>query len=212
MAQALIFGDLTADEVAQRAVSVGYAAKGGKSRGEAVVPARRVVPRLPPAAARRAAKAQHRRQNRRRSHRPLQPLTVRSTGYLMLATSLPTEVPAGDALEAYRLRRHVELAFKRLKSLLGPGRLPAKNEALARRWLLGRPITALLIEGTSRPLLRFPRSRRRWADAAPCFGASPRRCGTPCSPPSAACWVSKRSSGQPASWPAAAPNDAADVA
>ena len=64
-----IFGDLAIGEVAERAVSVDYSGKGGKSRGEAVFPARLVVLRLSPEAAARAAKAQHRRQNRCRSAR-----------------------------------------------------------------------------------------------------------------------------------------------
>jgi IS4 transposase len=148
-----IFGELAVGEVAERAVSVDYSGKGGRSRGGAVFPARLIVLRLAPEAAARAAKAQHRRQNRCRSHRPLQPLTVRATGYLMLVTSLPAEVSAAEVLEAYRLRWQVELAFKRLKTLLGLGRLPAKGEALARSWLLAHLIVALLIEDTSRQLL-----------------------------------------------------------
>ena len=80
MAWERIFGDLATGEVAERAVSVDYAGKGGKSRGEAVFPARLVVLRLSPAAATRAARAQHHRQNRCRAHHSLQPLTVRSTG------------------------------------------------------------------------------------------------------------------------------------
>ena len=148
-----IFGELAVGEVAERAVSVDYSGKGGRSRGGAVFPARLIILRLAPEAAARAAKAQHRRQNRCRSHRPLQPLTVRATGYLMLVTSLPAEVSAAEVLEAYRLRWQVELAFKRLKTLLGLGRLPAKGEALARSWLLAHLIVALLIEDTSRQLL-----------------------------------------------------------
>ena len=160
-----IFGSLAVGEVAERAVSVDYSGKGGRSRGDAVFPARLLVLRLAPEAAARAAKAQHRRQNRCRSHRPPQPLTVRATGYLMLVTSLPAEVSAAEVLEAYRLRWQVELAFKRLKTVLGLGRLPAKGEALARSWLLAHLIVALLIEDTSRQLL----------DALP-PPAAPRRC------------------------------------
>src|SRR5215217_5260610 len=156
-----LFGDLEIGQVAERAVSVDYSGKGGKSRGAAVFPARLIVLHLAPEAAARAAKAQHRRQNRCRSHRPLQPLTVRATGYLMLVTSLPAAVPAAEVLEAYRLRWQVELAFKRLKTLLGLGRRPAKGEALARSWLLAHLILALLIEDTSRTLLDLP----PWADA-----------------------------------------------
>jgi hypothetical protein len=156
-----IFGELAVGEVAERAVSVDYSGKGGKSRGDAVFPARLIVLRLAPETAARAAKAQHRRQNRCRSHRPLQPLTVQATGYLMLVTSLPAAVPASEVLEAYRLRWQVELAFKRLKSLLGLDRLPAKSAALARSWLLAHLILALLIEDTARTLLDLP----PWADA-----------------------------------------------
>jgi Transposase DDE domain len=156
-----LFGDLEIGQVAERAVSVDYSGKGGKSRGAAVFPARLIVLRLAPEAAARAAKAQHRRQNRCRSHRPLQPLTVRATGYLMLVTSLPAAVPAAEVLEAYRLRWQVELAFKRLKSLLGLDRLPARSEPLARSWLLAHLILALLIEDTARTLLDLP----PWADA-----------------------------------------------
>ena len=160
-----LFGSLAVGEVAERAVSVDYSGKGCRSRGKAAFPARLIVLRLAPEAAARAAKAQHRRQNRCRSHRPLQPLTVRATGYLMLVTSLPSQVSAAEVLEAYRLRWQVELAFKRLKTLLGLGRLPAKGEALARSWLLAHLIVALLIEDTSRQLL----------DSRP-PPATPRRC------------------------------------
>jgi hypothetical protein len=156
-----LFGGLAVGEMAERAVSVDYSGKGGQSRGEAAFPARLVVLRLAPEAAARAAKAQHRRQNRCRSHRPLQPLTVQATGYLMLVTSLPATVSAAEVLEAYRLRWQVELAFKRLKSLLGFDRLPAKSAALARSWLLAHLILALLIEDTARKLLDIP----PWAGA-----------------------------------------------
>jgi hypothetical protein len=92
---------------------------------------------------------------------------VRATGYLMLVTSLPAAVPTSEVLEAYRLRWQVELAFKRLKTLLGLGRLPAKGEALARSWLLAHLILALLIEDTSRQLLD---------SLPPPPAAAPRRC------------------------------------
>ncbi len=158
-----VFGDPAIGEVAERAVSVDYSGRGGRSRGGAVFPARLVVLRLAPAAAAaRAAKAQRRKQqNRCRSHRPLQPLTVRATGYLRLVTSLPAEAPAAQVLAAYRLRRQVELAFKRLKSLLGLDRLPARSAALARSWLFAHLIAALLIEDTAGKLLDLP----PWADA-----------------------------------------------
>lgn len=144
--------------VIEQAVTLDYSGKGGKSRGKATFPARLIVLRLAPEAAARAAKALHRRQNRCRSHRPLQPLTAQATGYLMLVTSLPVAVPAAEVLALYRLRWQVELAFKRLKSLLHIGRLPAKGEALARSWLLAHLILALLIEEEAQDLLALPPS------------------------------------------------------
>jgi hypothetical protein len=95
-----IFASLSVGGVTERAVSVDYSGHGARFRGKAAFPVGLLLLRLAPAAAARAAKAQHRGQNRCRSHRPLQPLTVQATGYLMLVTSLPAEVPAADVLEA----------------------------------------------------------------------------------------------------------------
>jgi len=159
-----MFDPLAPGEVAERAVSVVHAGARGATRGEALFQARLIVLRLSPQAAARAAKALHRRQSRCRAGKALQALTVRATGYLMLLTSLPADVPAAEVLAAYRLRWQVELAFKRLKSLLGLDRLPAKSEPLARSWLLAHLILALLIDDASQDLL----------DPPPCGG-----CGIP---------------------------------
>ncbi len=48
----------------------------------------------------------------------------------------------------YRLRWQIELAFKRMKSLLHMDRLPAKNADLARVWLHANLLVALLAEDT----------------------------------------------------------------
>jgi hypothetical protein len=166
LAREPIFTSLAPGEVAERAVTVEHADQGGQGRGKPVFAARLIVLRLAPEAAERAAKALHRRQNRCRSHRPLQPLTVQATGYLMLVTSLPASVPAAEVLAMYRWRWQVELAFKRLKSLLGFDRLPAKGEALARTWLLAHLILALLIEDEAQDFLELPPSGVRDAVAA----------------------------------------------
>ncbi len=78
----------------------------------------------------------------------------------MVLTSLPETVPAAELLDACRLRWQVELAFKRLKSLLGLDRLPAKNRDLARSWLLAHLILARLIDDT----------RQEFLDATPSAG------------------------------------------
>ena len=49
-------------------------------------------------------------------------------------------------LEAYRLRWQVELAFKRMKSMIGFGHLPKKDPASARAWLHGKLFVSLLAE------------------------------------------------------------------
>jgi IS4 transposase len=49
-------------------------------------------------------------------------------------------------MEFYRGRWQVELAFKRLKSLLQMGQVPKKKAASAQAWMQGKILTALLIE------------------------------------------------------------------
>ena len=142
---------------ANRTPATGFAPLTGTG-DKVLFAARLIVLRLAPEAAARAAKAQHRNHSRRRAGKAMQPLTVRATGYLMLLTSLPPAVPAAEVLAAYRLRWQVELAFKRLKSVLGLDRLPAKSEALARSWLLAHLILALLIDDAARDLLDSPPS------------------------------------------------------
>jgi len=49
--------------------------------------------------------------------------------FLIIGTSLPAEdYPAEEVLAAYRLRWQIELAFKRLKSLLHTDKLPAHTD------------------------------------------------------------------------------------
>jgi len=147
-----LLGSPTAGGVAERAGAVDRSGEGRGSRGKAAFPARLVVLGLAPAAAARAARSQRRRQDRCRPRRPPQPPTVRATGHPMPVAPLPAAVPAPGVLEAYRLRRQVEPALKRLETLPGPGRPPARGEALARSRLPAHLIAALPIEGTSRRL------------------------------------------------------------
>jgi hypothetical protein len=55
----------------------------------------------------------------------------------------------------YRIRWQVELAFKRLKSLLGMGRLHNKNPESAKAWLYGKLLTACLVEALEAAATRF---------------------------------------------------------
>jgi hypothetical protein len=156
-----IFNTLAPGGVTERRVVVEKSGKGGKQRGRPLFEARLIVLRLSQGAAARAAKAVRRRRSRKQVRSPAQPLTLRSSGFLMLLTSLPDTVSAAEVLGAYRLRWQVELAFKRLKSLIGIDRLPAKSDGLARSWLLAHLILALLIGEAAREHL---------PDSPPCAG------------------------------------------
>lgn len=117
----------------------------GGDPGREPLPARLVVLKKPPEP---AAKARNRalRESQRGGHRN-DPSSLRAAGHLMLVTSLDRTRASPDELAAlYRLRWRIELAFKRLKSLLSLDRLPAKDEGLARTWILAHMIAALLIE------------------------------------------------------------------
>jgi Transposase DDE domain len=177
MAWEPVFESLAPGEVADRTVAVDYSGQGRRSRGKATFPARLIVLRLPPEAAERATAAVRRKHRRHYARHQLLPLTIQSAGYLMLLTSLPPTVPASEVLAAYRLRWQVELAFKRLKSLLGLDRLPAKGEALARSWLLAHLILALLIEDAAQDLLAVPPSAARDLRTPPSRLALARRAG-----------------------------------
>lgn len=66
--------------------------------------------------------------------------------YFVVWTTLPETFSALAVLELYRLRWQIELAFKRLKSILGLGHLPKKDPASARAWLHGKIFASLLVE------------------------------------------------------------------
>ena len=77
----------------------------------------------------------------------LQPSTFEMAEYIAVLTSLPvTECSTTSVLELYRARWQVELAFKRLKSLLQLGHVPKSNSESARAWLEAKMLTVLLIE------------------------------------------------------------------
>ncbi len=66
--------------------------------------------------------------------------------YFMVWTTLSAAFPAAAILDLYRLRWQIELAFKRMKSILGLGHLPKKDPLSAKAWLEGKLFTGLLIE------------------------------------------------------------------
>jgi hypothetical protein len=70
----------------------------------------------------------------------------KAAAYFALWTSLPETFSASATLDLYRLRWQIEVAFKRMKSILGLGHLPKKDPASARAWLHGKLFVSLLVE------------------------------------------------------------------
>jgi IS4 transposase len=103
--------------------------------------------------------AEHKRlhQHASRKQSKLDPRSLIAAQYLVLATSLPQTYPAEQILAVYRLRWQIELAFKRLKSLLHMDKLRTKTAAGTRCWLYAHLIVALLGDDLSQDVLEsFP--------------------------------------------------------
>ncbi len=77
----------------------------------------------------------------------LRPETLESCAYVFVLTTVPAErISAASLLEIYRGRWQVELAFKRLKSILNLSHLPKQDPQGARAWLHGKILVAFLVE------------------------------------------------------------------
>jgi hypothetical protein len=71
--------------------------------------------------------------------------TLIAAGFVILVTSLPQDEFSPDAiLKLYRMRWRIELAFKRLKSLIGLRAPPAKDPRIVKPWILAHLLIALL--------------------------------------------------------------------
>lgn len=96
-----------------------------------------------PATVRERARIRREAQQKRKR---VTPEALETAGYTFVFTSLPESVSAANVLELYRARWQVELAFKRLKSLLGLHRLKNQGPVAARAWITAKLLVALLIE------------------------------------------------------------------
>ena len=106
---------------------------------------RLIARRLPPEAADRNRR--HIRERASRKGRTVDKRTLEAAGYILLVSSLPAHHwAASELLALYRLRWQVELVFKRLKSILDLDHLRAKGPALAQVYLLGKALSALIID------------------------------------------------------------------
>jgi hypothetical protein len=106
----------------------------------------RLVALRKPAAAAAEARRKARRYAQREGHQ-LAAGTLAAADWVILITSLPrTTFAAADIFKLYRMRWRIELAFKRLKSLIGLRPPPARDPRLAKPWLLSHLLMILLVE------------------------------------------------------------------
>ena len=96
-------------------------------------------------AARKAARARCLKDNGKKG-RKVKHETLEAAEYVIVYTTLHHGFTGETVLEFYRSRWQVELAFKRLKSILGLGNLKKFDPEAARAWLHGKLLVAALIE------------------------------------------------------------------
>jgi hypothetical protein len=94
-----------------------------------------------------AAARRHARYERARKGGTVRPATLEFAAFVCVLTSLPQEVVStAQVLDLYRCRWQVELAFKRLKSLLAAGHLPKRDPPSCRAWMQAKVLIALLTD------------------------------------------------------------------
>ena len=76
----------------------------------------------------------------------MKPETLEAAGYIVVFTTLHRNVSPTTLLEMYRGRWQIELAFKRLKSIMGLGHLKKTDVDAAKAWIHGKLFVAFLIE------------------------------------------------------------------
>ena len=122
-------------------------------RDEPALALRLIVRRKTPEAA-QATQLTLRRAAVRRG-KTLDPRSLLAAEFMILATSLPRNGYSATAILAvYRLRWQIELAFKRLKSLLHIDRLPTWTERGSQSWLYAHLNLALLSDDLSQDFLK----------------------------------------------------------
>lgn len=111
----------------------------------APIPARLIIRRKPDAAAEQA-RVRAVRKAARQGY-AAQPRQIEAAAHFMVMTTLPNDTMAADAVCAlYRLRWQIELAFKRLKSLMGLDDIDAREPRLAKAAVCAKLILAILAE------------------------------------------------------------------
>lgn len=92
----------------------------------------------------------------KQGHKKIDPRTLEACDYFVVLTTAPVSLlSTEEGLEWYRFRWQIELAFKRLKSLLELDVLPAKDPPLARSILYTKLLAALILEELTSTFLAF---------------------------------------------------------
>ena len=106
---------------------------------------RLVAFRKPPEAA-EASRAKARRAAQREGN-VISEGTLAAAEWVILVTSLDAKAfPAARIGELYRARWRIEMAFKRLKSLIGLSAPPSEDPEIAKTWILAHLLMVLLLE------------------------------------------------------------------
>ncbi len=111
---------------------------------EQAIPGRLIAVRRSKSATEYARKKLMRRASRKQTH--LTQEELEAAQYFFVWTTLTTSWSRQQVLELYRCRWQIELAFKRMKSIMGLGHLPKKDPESCRAWLHGKLFTSLLVE------------------------------------------------------------------
>jgi hypothetical protein len=158
-------------------------------RTDPAVPGRLIVQRLPAAiaaTARDAVRTQHRKTAKKNAsgrRAALHPHTLIAAEYLILFTTVPAALASAAQIVAlYRFRWQIELAIKRLKSVLGLAHLTARHDDLCRAVLTAKLLLAVLVDDLCADAEAFSPSARRRRPArasAQRLSALPTGLGTP---------------------------------
>ena len=81
-----------------------------------------------------------------KKQKPVSAESLEAAQCFFLWTSLTASWSRFQVLELYRSRWQIELAFKRMKSIMGLGHLPKKDQESCRAWLHGKLFASLLVE------------------------------------------------------------------
>jgi hypothetical protein len=122
---------------------------------------RLVAARLPPEAA-EAARRRARRAAQKRGGTVSAEALIAAEWVVVVTSLSAEEFSTGDTLALYRLRWRVELAFKRLKSIIGLKGPPGTDERSARAFILAHLLMILLLE----PLIDGFEDSPHWGQAA----------------------------------------------